>query len=129
MTTDDHRRPLMTMLSWLQDTEEYPYVVFTVVVKLTPDEKDEPPSAMRVVGASRHFHYGPAAGDAGCFVEPPPSMKSIRLPHEGFPAGAGAGEAPGAELARLRAGVRAFQRVRWHDNWLAHAAPIFCALD
>jgi hypothetical protein len=35
----------------------------------------------------------------------------------------------GAELARLRAGVRAFQRVRWHDNWLAHAAPIFCALD
>ena len=67
MTTDDHRRPLMTMLSWLQDTEEYRYVVFTVVVKLTPDEKDEPPSAMRVVGASRHFHYGPAAGDAGCF--------------------------------------------------------------
>jgi hypothetical protein len=44
-------------------------------------------------------------------------------------AGAEAGEAPGAELARLRAGVRAFQRVRWHDNWLAHAAPIFCALD
>ena len=45
-------------------TEEYRYVVFTVVVKLTPDEEDEPPSAMRVVGASRHFHYGPAAGDA-----------------------------------------------------------------
>jgi hypothetical protein len=37
--------------------------------------------------------------------------------------------APGAELARLRAGVRAFQAVRWHDNWLANAAPIFLARD
>jgi len=57
----------MTTLTRLQDTEEYSYVDFTVVVKLTPDETDEPPSAMRVVGASRHFYYGPAAGDAGCF--------------------------------------------------------------
>jgi uncharacterized membrane protein YgcG len=57
----------MTTLTRLQDTEEYSFIAFTVVVKLTPDETDEPPSAMRVVGASRHFYYGPAAGDAGCF--------------------------------------------------------------
>jgi beta-1,4-mannosyltransferase len=39
--------------------------------------------------------------------------------------GGGAGAAGGAELARLRGGVRAFQSLRWHENWLAHAAPIF----
>jgi hypothetical protein len=49
----------MTTLTRLQDTEEYSFIAFTVVVKLTPDETDEPPSAMRVVGASRHFYYGP----------------------------------------------------------------------
>ena len=49
----------MTPLTRLQDTEEYSFIAFTVVVKLTPDETDEPPSAMRVVGASRHFYYGP----------------------------------------------------------------------
>jgi beta-1,4-mannosyltransferase len=40
-------------------------------------------------------------------------------------AGGAGGGAPGVELARLREGVRAFQRVRWHDNWLTNAAPIF----
>ena len=42
---------------------------YTVVVKLTPDAAGEAPSAMRVVGAKggQHFHYGPAAGAAGCF--------------------------------------------------------------
>jgi len=39
--------------------------------------------------------------------------------------GGSAGAAGGAELARLRGGVRAFQGLRWHENWLAHAAPIF----
>ena len=37
------------------------------MVKLTPDEINEPPSAMRVVGASHNFLYGASAGDAGCF--------------------------------------------------------------
>ena len=51
-----------------QDTEEFDFIEYTVVVKLTADELDEPPSAMRVVGAERHFKYGHAAGDAGCFL-------------------------------------------------------------
>ena len=50
-----------------QDTEDYDFIEFTVVVKLTKDVAGEPPSAMRVVGGARHFDYGPAAGDAGCF--------------------------------------------------------------
>lgn len=50
-----------------QDTEDFDFIEYTVVVKLTPDTLGEPPSAMRVVGASRNFFYGPKAGDAGCF--------------------------------------------------------------
>ena len=50
-----------------QDTEDYDFIQYTVVVKLTPDERGEPPSAMVVVGAEREFQYGPAAGAAGCF--------------------------------------------------------------
>ena len=50
-----------------QDTEDFDFIEFTVVVKLTPDGEGEPPSAMRVVGASRRFHYGAAAGSAGAF--------------------------------------------------------------
>ena len=37
-------------------------------MKLTPDEEDEPPSAMHVVGAKSHFRYGPQAGAAGAFL-------------------------------------------------------------
>ena len=47
-----------------QDTEEWDFIEYTVVVKLTPDEEDEPPSAMRVVGANRHFYYGPVRARA-----------------------------------------------------------------
>ena len=50
-----------------QDTEDYDYIEYTVVVKLTPSEPHEPPSAMRVVGAERHFYYEREAGAAGCF--------------------------------------------------------------
>ena len=50
-----------------QDTEDYDFIEFTVVVKLTPDGAGEPPSAMRVVGAARPFEYGAAAGSSGCF--------------------------------------------------------------
>ena len=50
-----------------QDTEDYDFIEYTVVVKLTPDALDEPPSAMRVIGAAEHFHYGAAAGAAGAF--------------------------------------------------------------
>ena len=50
-----------------QDTEEFSFIAYTVVVKLTADEPDEPPSAMTVVSADNHFCYGPTAGAAGCF--------------------------------------------------------------
>ena len=50
-----------------QDTEEFDFIEHTVVVKLTADAHEEPPSAMRVVGAPRHFEYGGRAGDAGAF--------------------------------------------------------------
>ena len=50
-----------------QDTEEYNFIAYTVVVKLTTDSVDEAPSAMRVVGANSSFFYGPAAGASGCF--------------------------------------------------------------
>ena len=53
----------------LQDTEDYDFIEFTVVVKLTGDEDGAPPSEMRVVGAEQHFAYmdAPAAGAAGSF--------------------------------------------------------------
>lgn len=50
-----------------QDTEDFDFIEYTVVVKLTADEPGEAPSQMRVVGAGRYFDYGPAAGDAGSF--------------------------------------------------------------
>ena len=51
-----------------QDTEEFEFIAYTVVVKLTADEPGEPASAMRVVAAAGGpFAYGPAAGAAGCF--------------------------------------------------------------
>ena len=49
------------------DTEDYDFIEYTVVVKLTPDEEGEAPSSMRVVGARRYFEYGPSAGDAATF--------------------------------------------------------------
>ena len=48
-------------------SQDYDFIEYTVVVKLTPDDPSESPSAMRVVGAPRAFYYGPAAGDAGAF--------------------------------------------------------------
>ena len=50
-----------------QDTEDFDFIVYTVVVKLTPDVANESPSQMRVVGADRHFSYGPQAGACGLF--------------------------------------------------------------
>ncbi len=50
-----------------QDTEDYDFIEYTVVVKITADEPGEAPSEMRVVGGTRHFEYGPNAGDAGSF--------------------------------------------------------------
>ena len=39
----------------------------TVVIKLTDDKADAPPSRMRVVGAAQHFEYGSEAGSSGEF--------------------------------------------------------------
>jgi hypothetical protein len=51
-----------------QDTEDYPEIEFTVVVKLSEDMDGEAPSRMRVVGAAEPFTYGARAGAAGCFL-------------------------------------------------------------
>ena len=51
-----------------QDNEIFKFIEYSVVVKLTPDEPDEVPSAMRVVGAPVHFKYGNMAGACGCFL-------------------------------------------------------------
>ena len=45
-----------------QDTEEYPEVLYTIVVKLTCDVPEELPSAMHIVGHAVNFEYGPKAG-------------------------------------------------------------------
>ena len=47
--------------------EDFDFIEYTIVVKLTPDEAGEAPSAMRVVGAPRTFAYGPEAGASGAF--------------------------------------------------------------
>jgi hypothetical protein len=50
-----------------RDDEVYGFIKYSVIVKLTSDEAGEAASSMRVVGAPRHFKYGPTAGDSGCF--------------------------------------------------------------
>lgn len=50
-----------------QDTEDFPFIEYTVVVKLTADPPAEPHSAMRLVGAPRTFEYSAPAGSAGVF--------------------------------------------------------------
>jgi hypothetical protein len=70
-----------------QDTEEFDFIEYSVVVKLTQDEPGEPPSAMRVVGAPCHFEYGPSAGASGCFrsrlhhasVEPTSTKEHLKI--------------------------------------------------
>jgi hypothetical protein len=56
-----------TSFSAHQDTEQHDFIEYTAIIKLTPDEQGERPSAMRVVGAPCHFQYGPRAGACGCF--------------------------------------------------------------
>ena len=51
-----------------QDTEDYDFIEYTVVVKLTADAPKERPSSMRVLGAAEPFFYGNQAGAAGCFL-------------------------------------------------------------
>ena len=50
-----------------EDTEDYDFIEYTVVVKLTKDVDGEEPSAMRVVGATNSFYYAKEAGAAGAF--------------------------------------------------------------
>ena len=50
-----------------QDTEDYDFIEYTVVVKLTSDEAGAPPSQMRVVGATNHFSYASPAGASAAF--------------------------------------------------------------
>ena len=51
-----------------QDTEDFDFIEYTVVVKLTQSAPGEPPSQMTVVGAQHHFDYGTGAGAAGAFL-------------------------------------------------------------
>jgi len=70
-----------------QDTEDFDFIEYTVVVKLTADVSGEAPSAMRVVGAPCHFRYGAAAGASGCFkarlhhasVEPQSDQEHLKV--------------------------------------------------
>jgi hypothetical protein len=57
-----------TIFSNHKDTEEYPEVQYTVVVKLTSDVPKEPPSAMHIVGHAVDFEYEPTAGAGGMFL-------------------------------------------------------------
>jgi uncharacterized protein YlxP (DUF503 family) len=51
-----------------QDTEDFDFIEYSIVVKLTADGPGEAPSRMRVVGADRYFEYGAAAGSSGLFL-------------------------------------------------------------
>jgi len=113
-----------------QDTEDFPFIEYTVVVKLTPDAPGEAHSKMRVVGARRSFEYAAPAGSAGAFrarvyhasVEPEPdtsehlkiafffreSTKGERRAKRGLAAAAdanGAAAVDGLELAHRRKDV------------------------
>jgi hypothetical protein len=57
-----------TIFSNHKDTEEYPEVLYTAVVKLTSDVPKEPPSAMHIVGHAVDFEYEPTAGAGGVFL-------------------------------------------------------------
>jgi len=50
-----------------QDTEDFDLIEYTVVVKLTADNANEPASKMRVVGAKVDFEYDAPAGSCGLF--------------------------------------------------------------
>ena len=63
----DLSRPRSSRLLRSQDTEDYDFIEFSVVVKLTADGAGEPPSQMRVVGARRYFDYGARSGASGSF--------------------------------------------------------------
>ena len=62
-----HAQVRSTGFSIHQDTEDYDFIEYTIVVKLTADNEGEPPSAMRVVGAAQHFAYGGSPGASGDF--------------------------------------------------------------
>ena len=51
-----------------RDNEEFHEIEYTIVVKVTPDLTNEPPSAMHVVGAACDFTYGSVAGSGGFFL-------------------------------------------------------------
>ena len=61
--------PSLACCSRAQDTEDFDFIDYTVVVKLTGDLANERPSQMRVVGAkgTPNFSYAPAAGACGLF--------------------------------------------------------------
>lgn len=50
-----------------QDTEYFPFIEHSVIVKLTADARGEAPSQMAIIGADRHFEYGPQAGACALF--------------------------------------------------------------
>ena len=55
-----------SLRSPLQDVEDFPFIEYTVVVKLTPDGPGEPASKMRVVGAPRHFEVSSSHAFLSC---------------------------------------------------------------
>ena len=96
-----------------QDTEEFPFIEHTVVVKLTADAPDEPPSRMRVLGAARPFAYGAEAGAAGSFL--------ARLHHASIPPKSDQEHFKVAFFYRIAADVRPTATVS-HASTVATAA-------
>ena len=50
-----------------QDTEDYDFIEYSAIVKLTPDSDGAPPSEMHVMGAERSFQYAATAGAVAVF--------------------------------------------------------------
>ena len=62
-----------------QDTEDFDFIEYTVVVKLTPDMPGEPPSQMRIVGAKRNFQYARRRAPAASSVLGSTTHRSGRI--------------------------------------------------
>ena len=60
-----HTQGSLAPIFWWSRTDRDRY---TVVVKLTPDAAGEAPSRCASSDPRQHFHYGPAAGAAGCWA-------------------------------------------------------------
>jgi hypothetical protein len=109
-----------------QDTEDFDFIQYSVVIKLTADAAGEPPSRMRVVGGARHFEYGAQAGAAGLFkarlhhASVPPASEAEHIKVAFFfrkPAANGVDEgAPPAARPRAAAAISPLRHLPLHTR-------------